>query len=475
MAINFDIKDPEGTFRDSISTIDKEGHRRWIFPKKPAGKYYNARTIVSVVLLAFLFTGPFIRIGGEPLLMMNILERKFVLFGQVFWPQDFYLFGLAMITLAVFIIVFTVIFGRVFCGWVCPQTIFMEMVFRKIEYWIEGDWKQQQALDKMEWNAEKIRKKTLKHVVFYLISFLIANTFLAYIIGSEALIQIITDPPSQHIVGLIAILVFSAVFYGVFARFREQVCLVVCPYGRLQGVLLDRNSIVVAYDRLRGEARAKFKKNENRTEAQKGDCIDCHHCVDVCPTGIDIRNGTQLECVNCTACIDACNHMMNSVGLQPGLIRYASEREIAERKPFKFTSRMKAYSAVLTLLIVAITALLVTRNDISATILRTPGMLFQEQENNKISNLYNYKIINKTGHSIPLTIKPIDSNIEIKFVGSDKIVVNEQGMAQGALFIYADKRELKKMKSKFTLGFYSGDELLYKTKTTFIGPVTLNK
>ncbi|MCG3167134.1 MAG: hypothetical protein POELPBGB_02918 [Bacteroidia bacterium] len=475
MAINFDIKDPEGTFRDSISTIDKEGHRRWIFPKKPAGKYYNARTIVSVVLLGFLFSGPFIRIGGEPLLMMNIIQRKFVLFGQVFWPQDFYIFGLAMITFLVFIIVFTVIFGRVFCGWVCPQTIFMEMVFRKIEYWIEGDWKQQQALDKMPWNTEKIWKKTLKHVVFYIISFFIANTFLAYIIGSDELMKIITDPPQQHIGGLISIMIFSAVFYGVFSRFREQVCLVVCPYGRLQGVLLDRNSIVVAYDKVRGEARAKFHKNENRAELGKGDCIDCHHCVDVCPTGIDIRNGTQLECVNCTACIDACNHMMKSVNLKPGLIRYASESEIAESKPFKFTTRMKAYSTLLILLIVAMTALLVTRSDISATLLRTPGILYQEQEGGKISNLYNYKIINKTNHAIPLTLKPLDSNIELKLVGHDNVMLNEQGMAQGALFIYASKSDLKKMKSKFTIGIYSGDELLYKVKTTFIGPATLKK
>ncbi len=475
MAINFDIKDPEGTFRDSISTINKEGDRRWIFPKKPGGKYYNARTIVSVVLLAFLFSGPFIRIGGEPLLMMNIIQRKFVLFGQVFWPQDFYIFGLAMITFLVFIIVFTVIFGRVFCGWVCPQTIFMEMVFRKIEYWIEGDWKQQQALDKMPWNTEKIWKKTLKHVVFYIISFFIANTFLAYIIGSDELMKIITDPPQQHIGGLTSIMIFSAVFYGVFSRFREQVCLVVCPYGRLQGVLLDRNSIVVAYDKVRGESRAKFHKNENRVETGKGDCIDCHHCVDVCPTGIDIRNGTQLECVNCTACIDACNHMMESVNMKPGLIRYASESEIAEGKPFKFTTRMKAYSTLLTLLIIAMTALLITRSDISATLLRTPGMLYQEQEGGKISNLYNYKIINKTNHAIPLTLKPLDSNIEIKLVAHENIVVNEQGIAQGALFIYASKTDLKKMKSKFTIGIYSGDELLYKMKTTFIGPITLTK
>lgn len=475
MAINFDIKDPEGTFRDSISTIDKEGHRRWIFPKKPGGKYYNARTILSVILLVFLFSGPFIRIGGEPLLMMNIIQRKFVLFGQVFWPQDFYIFGLAMITFLVFIIVFTVIFGRVFCGWVCPQTIFLEMVFRKIEYWIEGDWKQQQALDKQPWDTEKIWKKTLKHVVFYIISFFIANTFLAYIIGSDELMKIITDPPQQHIGGLASIMIFSAVFYGVFSRFREQVCIVVCPYGRLQGVLLDRNSIVVAYDKVRGESRAKFHKNENRAETGKGDCIDCHHCVDVCPTGIDIRNGTQLECVNCTACIDACNHMMKSVNMKPGLIRYASESEIAESKPFKFTVRMKAYSALLSLLIVAMMALLITRSDISATVLRTPGILYQEQEGGKVSNLYNYKIINKTNNAISLILKPLDSNIEVKLVGHDNIMLNEQGMAQGALFIYASKSDLKTMKSKFTIGIYSGDELLYKVKTTFIGPVTLNK
>ena len=475
MAINFDIKDPEGTFRDSINTIDKEGHRKWIFPKKPAGKYYNARTIVSIVLLTFLFSGPFIRINGEPLLMMNIIQRKFVLFGQVFWPQDFYLFGLAMITFLVFIIVFTVIFGRVFCGWVCPQTIFMEMVFRKIEYLIEGDWKQQQLLKKAPWTTEKIVKKTLKHIVFYIISFFIANIFLAYIVGSDELMKIVSDPPEQHIGGLASILIFSAVFYGVFAKFREQVCLVVCPYGRLQGVLLDRNSIVVAYDNVRGETRAKFHKNENRAETKKGDCIDCHHCVDVCPTGIDIRNGTQLECVNCTACIDACNHMMDSVGMKPGLIRYASETEIKEGKSFKFTTRMKAYSVVLLLLIAAMTTLLITRSDISSTLLRTPGMLYQEQEGGKVSNLYYYKIINKTNRHFPVSIKPIDSGIEIKLVGNQNIFLDKQGIAQGALFIYANKSELKKMKSKFTIGIYSGDELLYKDNTTFIGPITLNK
>lgn len=466
-----EIKDPDGSFRDTIATIDKEGHRSWIYPKKPSGAFFKARTIVSIVLLVFLFTGPFLRINGEPLLLLNILKRKFVLFGQVFWPQDFYLFGIAMITMLVFVILFTVIYGRVFCGWICPQTIFMEMIFRKIEHLIEGDWIQQKSLDKAPWTASKISKKTLKHIIFYSISFIIANTFLAYIVGSEELIKIITDPVADHIGGLIAIMVFSAVFYFVFAKFREQVCIVVCPYGRLQGVLLDRNSIVVAYDHFRGELRSKFSKAENRAEVGKGDCIDCHHCVDVCPTGIDIRNGTQLECVNCTACIDACNNIMHTVGLKPGLIRYASEAEIADKKPFQFTNRLKAYSAVLIILVVFMSTLLITRSDISATLLRTPGMLYQEQEGGKISNLYNFKIINKTNREIPLRMVPLDPGIEIKLVGSPTILIDEQGVAEGALFIFANKSDLKKMKSKYTIGIYSGDELLYKAKTTFIGPI----
>jgi cytochrome c oxidase accessory protein FixG len=207
---------------------------------------------VSYALLILLFAGPHIKIGGEPMLLFNVLERKFVIFGQVFWPQDFYIFAIALVFGVVFIILFTVIFGRLFCGWVCPQTIFMEMVFRRIEYWIEGDWTHQKKLDQMPWTKEKIRKRILKHGIFWGISFLIANTFLAYIIGAEELWAIQTTHPKEHIGGLIALVIFTTVFYGVFARLREQVCTTICPYGRLQGVLLDRNSIVITYDHVRG-------------------------------------------------------------------------------------------------------------------------------------------------------------------------------------------------------------------------------
>jgi cytochrome c oxidase accessory protein FixG len=458
--------EPE-SFRDSISTIDKEGKRKWIFAKKPKGKLTTYRTWVSSFLLILLFSGPFIKIGGEPLLMMNVLDRKFVLFGQIFAPQDFYLFGLGMMTFFVFVVLFTVIFGRIWCGWMCPQTIFMEMVFRKIEYWIEGDYKQQQALKKMPWNAEKLAKKGSKQTLFFLISFLIANTFLAYVIGIESLLAIITDNPANHLSGFISIIVFTGVFYSVFAWFREQACIIVCPYGRLQGVLTDRNTIQVSYDYVRGEPRGLFKKNESRT---KGDCIDCKACVNVCPTGIDIRNGAQMECVNCTACIDACDFMMENVGLKKGLIRFASEKQIAEKEKSRFTPRIAAYSTVLSVLIAVVVSILVFRSDIDATILRTPGMMYQELSDNRVSNLYNYKIRKRRDKQASIDFRLLSHRGNIRLVGNDSLQLKEDGTGEGALFIELEKSELNTVKTKVQIGVFSGEKQIGKINTTFLAP-----
>jgi len=460
----------EVSFRDRISTVDESGNRRWIYPKKPKGRYYNARTLVSVVLLAILFSGPFIKINGEPLLMLNILERKFVIFGQIFWPQDFHLFLLGTISLILFIVLFTVVYGRIFCGWVCPQTIFMELVFRRIEYWIEGDYTKQRKLDKQPWDKEKVLKKGSKHVIFYAIAFLIGNTFLAYIIGIEELKSIITDPPSEHIAGLSAMILFSTAFYFVFAKFREQVCTNVCPYGRLQGVLLDRQSVVVAYDYKRGEQRGKLRKGEDRAAISKGDCIDCKQCVQVCPTGIDIRNGTQLECVNCTACIDACDSIMDKVGFDRGLIRYASEEQIAEKKKFHFTTRSMAYSVVLVLILGLLGSLLAMRTEVETSILRTPGMLYQDQGDNKVSNLYNIKIINKTNNAMPIHLELLDGKGNIKMVGNEELQVSSQGVVESALFLIYDRSTIEQMKTPVTIGVYSGDELIEEVDTYFLGP-----
>ncbi|MEX2597452.1 MAG: cytochrome c oxidase accessory protein CcoG [Salibacteraceae bacterium] len=465
-------KQSNESFRDSISTVDSEGKRIWVYPKKPGGKYTNYRTIVSVVLLALLFGGPFIRIDGEPLLMLNILERKFIIFGNIFWPQDFHLFVFAMITGIVFIILFTVVFGRLFCGWVCPQTVFMEMVFRKIEYAIEGDYKQQMKLDKEPWNTKKIWKKSLKHLIFILISFLIGNTFLAYIIGSDELLKIINEPVEEHIGGLISMFIFSGLFYGVFAKMREQVCTTICPYGRLQGVLLDRNSLVVAYDYKRGErteGRAKYRKDEDREELGKGDCIDCGQCVYVCPTGIDIRNGTQLECVNCTACMDACDYMMESVNLKKGLIGYKSEESIANRVPFKITTRIIGYMVVLAILVGIISTLLWSRSDIETSILRVPGVMYQKQEDGRISNLYNFKVINKANDDINVRFELLEKQGEIKLVGTlDE--VKKQEIMEGALFVILENNSREGLKTPVEIGVYNGDKLLETVSTNFMGP-----
>jgi cytochrome c oxidase accessory protein FixG len=434
---------------------------------------YEYRKIVSYFLLAILIANPFLKINGNQFMMFNVLERRFNIFGFPFWPQDFYLFVLFMILGVVFVILFTVIFGRIFCGWICPQTIFLEMVFRRIEYWIEGDRGAQIRLAKQEWNAEKIRKKGLKWFVFLIISFFIANVFLAYLISSDELFKMIEDGPESHQSTLIALLIFTGVFYFVFVWFREQVCIIACPYGRLQGVLLDNKSINVAYDFVRGEkeaGRAKLNKNEDRAASGKGDCIDCHQCVHVCPTGIDIRNGTQLECVNCTACIDECDTIMESVGLPKGLIRYASEDEIEKKSKFQFTARMKGYTAVLVILIGVLTGLLFLRTDVEASILRLPGQLFQHKGDN-ISNVYTFKIINKTNDEFKdIHFKLVGIKGTLNVVGHQDFKVPKQGMNSGTLFIEINQFLLETDKTKLEIEVYNGNEKIETATTNFLSP-----
>ncbi len=462
-------------FRDSIGTVTEAGKRAWVFPKKPSGRFYKYRKWVSYGLLAFLLLSPFIKVGGNQFLLFNILERRFNIFGFPFWPQDFHLFVISMLIGVIFITLFTVAFGRIFCGWICPQTIFMEMVFRRIEYWIEGDRGKQIRLSKQPWHAEKIRKKGLKFLIFTVISFLIANVFLAYLIGSDQLIQYVVDGPFNHVNTLISLLIFTAVFYFVFAWFREQVCIIACPYGRLQGVLLDTKSVVVAYDHKRGEGesgRKKIRKNEDRNALGHGDCIDCFQCVNVCPTGIDIRNGTQLECVNCTACIDECDHIMESINLPKGLIRYASEENIEKKTPFKLTARMKGYIAVLTIMIGILIGMLFLRNDVEANVLRLPGQLYEHKENNIISNVFTYKLVNKTTKDIDnVSFKLMSHKGVLKLVAThNSFVVPSQGISEGTLFIEINNSALTGDRNKIRIGVYASDKLIETTTANFLGP-----
>lgn len=459
-----DNSEDQKSYRDSISTVSKEGKRVWVYPKKPKGRFYTARNIVTVILLLILFITPFIEVNGRPFILFNLLERTFILFGIAFGPHDFYIFVLVFIASIVFVILFTAIFGRIFCGWICPQTIFMEMVFRKIEYFIEGDFHKQRALDIAPWTKEKVFKKTSKHIIFFVLSFIISNLFLAYIIGKDELFKIITAPPSEHLTGFVAMIIFAGVFYFVFARFREQACTIVCPYGRLQGVLLDKNSLVVAYDDVRGEPRGKIRKNEERTE---GDCIDCGLCVDVCPTGIDIRDGIQLECVNCTACIDACDDVMDKIKKPRGLVRYDSLNGIKERIRFSFTPRIISYSIVLLILVAILSVLMLYGESVSVNILRIPGMLYQEQPDGKISNLYNLNVVNKTFEIIPVKLKVNNIEAEIKILGND-YEIEPQEVFDGKFMVILKKDKLDKINTPLEISVLSNGKQVALINTSFL-------
>ncbi|MDO5614655.1 MAG: cytochrome c oxidase accessory protein CcoG [Cruoricaptor ignavus] len=464
------VLEPE-TFRDSVNTMDQSGKRKWVYPRKPKGTYTNYRELASIVLLVVLFAIPFIKINGNPLLLINILDREFFILGQPFYPQDFFILALGAIASIVFIILFTVVFGRIFCGWICPQTIFMEMIFRKIEYAIEGDRNKQIKLDKQPWNSEKIWKRGLKWTVFAIISLVITHFMFMYIVGYEEVFKIMKEGPFENPTNFLVMIIFTGAFYFVFAWFREQVCTLVCPYGRLQGVLIDKQTINVYYDFKRGEGRAKWRKNEDRKAAGKGDCIDCNQCVVVCPTGIDIRDGQQLECVNCTACIDACDEVMEKVGFPKGLIRYATEDEIEQERPFKFTNRMKAYTVVLAFLVGFLGFLLYNRGSMEAKFIKPAGSTFFVKDG-KISNIYNYTFLNKTNKDKTVTIRVIEpQNGSVTFSDTNKILIKKDQITKGTVNVSFPEKDIKLSKQNVTIGVYDEDgTLLDSYETYFEGP-----
>jgi cytochrome c oxidase accessory protein FixG len=380
--------------------------------------------------------------------------------------------AIAVLVFAVGILVFTTAFGRLWCGWACPQTVMMEMVFRKIEYLIEGDAPQQRELNRSPWHAKKLFKKISKHGIFFALSFLVGNVLLSYLICWQALYQIITDPPAQHVTGLAFMVAFSLLFYGIFARFREQACTFICPYGRLQSLLLDENSIVVAYDYKRGEQRGPLRHEQKiggRRTAGFGDCVACNNCVTVCPTGIDIRNGTQMECVHCTACMDACDAVMTKTGSPRGLIRYASLNGIERGERLRVTPRLVAYAVVLLALAAVLVLMLFTRADAEATVLRAPGALFQRMPDGRFSNLYTVRLVNKTSRELPVELRLENPAGTLQVMGGN-LVVPSQKLLENSVLIELDPAAMKSGTTPLVIGVYSGGKKIQTLKTAFIGP-----
>jgi len=453
---------------EALQEENRSGKRQWIYPLIRKGPFYKWRSRISYVYLVALFAGPFIRIGGQPLLLLDFIDRQFVIFGQVFWPQDIFLFVIATLIFVVCIVLFTIAFGRIFCGWICPQTIFMEMVFRKVEEWIEGDAKKRKKLDAGPWTREKMVRKTAKTAAFIIISFLIANTFLAYIIGSGALIKIITEPVGEHIVGFISIWAFTFVFYIVYSRIREQVCTLFCPYGRLQGVMIDAHTLVVAYDDVRGEPRGKIDKKHD--QAGKGDCIDCKLCIDVCPTGIDIRKGTQLECINCTACIDVCDEVMDKINKPHNLIGYFSENMIHKQEKPSFNLRMKAYTVVILALVSVLGYFVLTRSDLDVTIMRNANTLYQQQPGGYISNIYNAEFINKTDQRKRFVLRADDPAITIKYIQAPG-VMEKEGSVKAVFLVIIPAAKLRSFETDIHLQLLVGNKIVKTVDAEFVGPI----
>jgi len=448
-------------FRDSSVLISKAGKRVWMYPKKIKGFWMRRRNLFSSFLLIIFLVLPHIQYKGEPFFLFGILERKFILFGVIFWPQDSYLFFLAMISLVIFIILFTVIFGRLWCGWTCPQTILMEMVFRKIEYWIEGDAAKQRQMNHAPMSFKKFRIKLTKHIIFWFVALIIGSTVLSYLVGFDRIYEVFLNPFSKNNnTQFLVVIVFSTVIYLIYSQVRELVCTIICPYGRLQGALVDQHTMVVAYDNYRGETRG--------AKDAEGDCINCKQCVNVCPTGIDIRNGTQLECINCTSCIDACDSVMKKIKKPKGLIRYASLDQIRKGEKFKLSTRGYAYSAVLVLILSFFIYMFASRSPIESILLRTPGLIYQEQPNGEISNLYNINIVNKSREKYSIKLKVINNNnAKIKIVG-DSIILKKHSSINSVFFVYIPKDKIKKENQKLEFGIFKGDVLLEKHSATFI-------
>ncbi|MBN2668508.1 MAG: cytochrome c oxidase accessory protein CcoG [Bacteroidales bacterium] len=450
------------SFRDRPINMDEKGRRKWIYAKNPKGKWFNKRAFFTIAWLAFFILAPIIKINGEPFMLLDIVNRKFIIFGAIFWAQDTFIMALLMLSFVFFILLFTVTFGRIWCGWACPQTIFLEMIFRKIEFLVEGDYKQRHQLDQASWSAQKIFKKLLKHGLFILMSIILTNIFLMWFTGPEKLIQIITDPIQAHLQGFVIMLLVSAVFYWIYSFFREQICTMVCPYGRMQGVLLDKKSIIVAYD---------YKRGEPRGTKEGGDCINCQQCISVCPTGIDIRNGAQLECINCTACIDACDQVMEKVSKPKGLIRFDSIEGIEKGHKSIWNTRNRAYSVVLAILLGFFIYTLFTRPDVETSILRVPGTLYQVSEDGQVSNVYNLKIVNKTHDKMNLHVKLVTPNGKIKQAIEKPIELGIHERAERVYIVEFPKSSLSHGKNSIEFGIYNDKgELIENVGVGFLAP-----
>ncbi len=413
---------------DSLSCIDTDGSRIKILTADVRGRHQTRKKLLWAILIAVYLALPWLTVGGRPAVLVDIARRQFFLFGHTFNAQDFWLAFFPLSGIGFTLIVFSALWGRVWCGYACPHTVFLEGVFRRVERWLEGSAAQRKRAAKVAWTAGLVLRRVVKYAIWMAIAFVLAHTMLGYFMPAREVLAAITGPPGAHPTAFWFVTILTLIVYFNFAWFREQLCIVICPYGRLQGVLYDRDTVNVGYDRKRGEPRGRHDA------AQRGDCIDCFRCVAVCPTGIDIRNGTQLECVGCANCVDACDEVMDKVGQPRGLVRYDSERGFEEGQRRLWRPRLWLYAGLLVVGVTVFAFAASSRTEFEAKLSRLQGAPYS-LEGEALVNPLSLHFVNKSAESMTLTLAPVEQADVTWTVPIRSVVVPSFGDQHVPLFV----------------------------------------
>jgi cytochrome c oxidase accessory protein FixG len=456
---------PSTPSRETPTTINRDGSRFFIHPSDVAGFFTTYRRIFALLLIGIYVSLPWIPINGHPAVFLDVLNRRFHLFGLSFAAQDMWMAFFFITGLGFSLFFVTSLFGRIWCGWACPQTVFLEQVYRRVERWIEGDATKRRKLDKQTWDGEKITKRVLKHGIFVFCSALIAHLFLAYFISIPELYQWMTSNPTEHWGAFVFMFVATAIIYFNFAWFREQLCIVICPYGRLQSALIDDDSIIIGYDVGRGEPRGPAKQEGI------GDCVNCTRCVQVCPTGIDIRQGLQLECIGCANCIDACDTIMSKLNRPKGLIRYDSQNGLNKKKSRILRPRVFIYAALMLVGAGAFTLSAMQLRSANMNVVRMSGAPYFVTETG-VRNQYMVRVINKTSESKTYLIgSDAGSQIYTMEGNEEGITVLPLGEEVRPVIISIKKEDYHgKFPVTLTLRSPDGTQTIVTREVEFLGP-----
>jgi len=450
-----------------LATMDREGNRRWLYPTLSKGRYYWQRLALGWGLIALFVALPIVRINGRPAVLLDFVHREFALFGLTFYPTDtFYLLLLGLAAL-VFVVLLTALLGRVWCGWGCPQTVYLEFVFRPIERWIEGKEHVRARRDAGPWSFDKAWRKAAKWGIYLVISLALAHVFVSYFVGWERLLAWMTGPPTEHWGFFVMMAVTTGLVLFDFGYFREQMCTITCPYARFQSVLLDEDSMIVSYDPNRGEPRARRSKKKIEQEEAGlipalGDCIDCLACVRTCPTGIDIRDGLQMECIACTQCIDACDDIMDAIGKPRGLIRYTSEHELEGVKTRVLRPRTVVYGLLLAALVTMLGVGIATRGDFDVDVARAVGEPFVELPDGTVANRLRFRVRNQTPNAATFEVEPVEpTSAEVRVVGVQPVALASQEMKRVEAFVVVPRESFdggQQQDAAFRLVFSDGSQ-----------------